>query len=205
MQPSKRWNILPWRLKSLVVWERSLLTCSNKSPFQSFQYVQVRYLGEIRGENKGSKLVINMVTPEKKKLVYLHCSSIFKGEKSQIRKLKKITQLLNKHKTSIKILTNEFPLGTIATVAKSLLEQRIFELQPRARLHFPELFEPSKTQEAQREASEAEVARIEAAAVQETAVTSDEEWKTRDGQQSLKVAQLEATKQDAHDPAAEQW
>lgn len=110
------------------------------------------------------------------RLVYLHCSPIFKGANAQIRKQKKVTQVLCQHKQSIKILTNEFPLEAIATVAKGLLDEQIFESLPRAQLHFPELFQPSETQEAERESSEAEVARIEAEAVQETVVTSDEEW-----------------------------
>ncbi len=110
------------------------------------------------------------------RLVYLHCSSIFNGANAQIRRLKKVTQILSEHRNSIKVLTNEFPLNAIAAVAKGLLDEQIFALEARARLQFPELFQPSETQEAEREASEAEVARIEADVVQETVVTSDEEW-----------------------------
>ena len=110
------------------------------------------------------------------RLVYLHCSSVFKGDRAQIRKPKKVSEALSKHRQSIKTLTNEFPLDAIATVAKTLLDEKIFESEARAKLHFPELFQPSETQEAEREASEAEVARIEAEVVHETIVTSDEEW-----------------------------
>lgn len=118
-----------------------------------------------------------MVTrlPEQR-LVYLHCSSIFTGANAQIRRLKKITQILSQHRKSIKILTNEFPLDAIAAVAKRLLDEQIFEARARAQLRFPELFQPSETQEAERDASEAEVARTEAETVQKTVVTSDEEW-----------------------------
>lgn len=110
------------------------------------------------------------------RLVYLHCSSIFKEANAQIRRLKKVTQVLSERRQSIQILTNEFTLDAIAAVAKQLLDDRIFESLPRAELRFPELFQRSETQEAEREASEAEVARIEAGAAQETVVTSDEEW-----------------------------
>ena len=109
------------------------------------------------------------------RLVYLHCSSIFSGANAQIRRPKKISQLLEKHKASIKILTNEFTLPTIALVAKELLEERVFESLPRAKLRYPELFQPSGTQEAERAASEAEVIRIEAEAVQDIVLTSDDE------------------------------
>ena len=107
------------------------------------------------------------------RLVYLHCSSIFSGANAQVRKAKKISQLLQKHKKSIKILTGEFDIQAIAAVAKGLLENHIFESLPQARLRYPELFQPSETQEAERAASEAEVLRIEAEAAQDVVLISD--------------------------------
>ncbi|KAL8990380.1 MAG: hypothetical protein Q9177_000955 [Variospora cf. flavescens] len=110
-----------------------------------------------------------------RRLVYLHCSSIFSGANAQVRKAKKITQLLQKHKGAIKILTKEFSLAAVAAVAKELLEEGIFESLPRAKLRYPELFQPSETQEAERAASEVEVIRIEAEAIQDVVLTSDNE------------------------------
>ncbi|KAI4288295.1 MAG: hypothetical protein L6R35_002444 [Caloplaca aegaea] len=110
-----------------------------------------------------------------RRLVYLHCSSIFSGANAQVRKAKKITQLLQKHKGAIKILTKEFSLPAVAAVAKELLEDGIFESLPRAKLRYPELFQPSETQEAERAASEVEVIRIEAEAIQDVVLTSDNE------------------------------
>ena len=109
------------------------------------------------------------------RLVYLHCSSIFSGANAQVRKAKKVSQLLEKYKASIKILTKEFTLLAIAAVAKELLEEQIFESLPRARLRYPELFQPSETREAERAASEAEVLRIEAEAAQDIMLTSNDE------------------------------
>lgn len=61
------------------------------------------------------------------------------------------------------------------SVAKELLEEQIFESLPRAKLRFPELFQPSETQEAERAASEAEVVKIEAEAAQDIVLTSDDD------------------------------
>jgi hypothetical protein len=140
------------------------------------------------------------------RLVYLHCSSIFKGANAQIRRQKKILQVLEQQKSSIKTLTKEFKVGAIAVVAKVLLDQEIFESKSRAKLHFPELFQPSETQEVEREASEAEVARIEAEAVQETVVTSDEEWdeevlaiRTNHDQNPLPSAEVRTVDKGAQD------
>ena len=109
------------------------------------------------------------------RLVYLHCASIFSGANGQVRRVKKISQLLEKHKTSIKILTKEFTLPAIAKIAKELLDEEIFESLPRAKLRYPELFQLTETQEAERAASEAEVVRIEAEAAQDIVLTSDDE------------------------------
>ena len=109
------------------------------------------------------------------RLVYLHCSSIFSGANAQVRRVKKVSQLVEKHKASIKILTKEFSLPAIAAVAKELLDEQIFESLHRAKLRYPELFQPSETQEAERAASEAEVLRIEAEAAQDMVLASDDE------------------------------
>ena len=109
------------------------------------------------------------------RLVYLHCSSIFSGPNAHIRRHKKISQLLQKHQSSIKILTKEFSLPAIAAVAKELLDEQVFESLPRARLRYPELFHQSETQEAERAASEAEIIRVEAEAAQNIVLTSDDE------------------------------
>ncbi|KAL9614420.1 MAG: hypothetical protein Q9167_001091 [Letrouitia subvulpina] len=124
------------------------------------------------------------------RLVYLHCSSIFNGANAQVRRVKKISQLLEKHKASIKILTNEFTLPAIAGIAKDLLEQKIFESLPRAKLRYPELFQPSETQEAERAASEAEVVRVEAEAAHDIVLTSDDE--EGDDRLDSKTSQLRA-------------
>lgn len=132
------------------------------------------------------------------RLVYLHCSSIFSGANAQVRRVKKISQLLEKHKASIKILTKEFTLPAVAAIAKELLEEQIFESLPRAKLRYPELFQPSETQEAERAASEAEVIRIEAEAAQDIVLTSDDEGgdECPDFEQGEQQAEPEGTLED---------
>ena len=115
------------------------------------------------------------------RLIYLHCSSIFKGANAQVRQAKKVSKLLEKHKASIKVLTKEFTLEAIVTVAKELLEERIFESLPRAKLRYPELFQASETQEAERAASEAEVLRIEAEAAPQIVLISEDGQGCEDG------------------------
>ena len=109
------------------------------------------------------------------KLVYIHCRSIFSDINSQVRKEKAVTKLLESQKASIKVLTKEFNLETIAVVAKGLLEQRIFESIPRAKLKFPELFRIAEKKEAERAASEKKALRAQSKAAHEIVSTSDDE------------------------------
>lgn len=108
-------------------------------------------------------------------LVYLHCSSIFSGLNALVRKPKKVSQILSQHRSSTQILTKTFGLTEIAAVAKGLLDDGIFESQSRARLRFPELFQPSQAQEALRHLSQPEAATVEAEAVTESILTKNEE------------------------------
>ncbi|MCJ1257356.1 hypothetical protein MMC24_005181 [Lignoscripta atroalba] len=110
-----------------------------------------------------------------KRLVYLHCRSIFTGANAQLRNLKPVRKLLQDRKKSIKALTYEYPLEAICDVAKDLLKEGIFGDERRARLQFPELFEPSEARITAREASEAEAARSEAEAIEESVALSEED------------------------------
>lgn len=129
--------------------------------------------------------------------VYLHCRSIFSKDKSLIRKEKVVTKLLESQRASIKILTKEFNLAAIAAVAKHLLEQRVFESLPCAKLRFPELFQPSETQEAERAASEKEALRAESEAAHEIVLTSDDEaYAEQDHGKKQSGAKIEGNKKE---------
>lgn len=70
-------------------------------------------------------------------------------------------------------LTSEFSLDTFCIIAKELLEDDVFASETQARLHFPELFETSKRQLAERQLSEGLAARSEAEAMEEIMALSD--------------------------------
>lgn len=101
------------------------------------------------------------------RLVYLALKDSFKGADAQIRKAKKVRDLVQKaqHNVDVRDLIREHNLENVCIVAKALLEQQIFESTLRAKVRFPEVFEISPAQSAERSASEAEAARLEADAV----------------------------------------
>ncbi|PKX88600.1 uncharacterized protein P174DRAFT_72341 [Aspergillus novofumigatus IBT 16806] len=101
------------------------------------------------------------------RIVYLACQHIFRGSNSQIRKRKPVMTLLQQNKPALTDILREHSTERTCKVAKRLLEDQVFYSTLRAKIRFPELFDVSPAQSAEREASEAEAARDEAKAVRE--------------------------------------
>ncbi|ETN45756.1 uncharacterized protein HMPREF1541_09589 [Cyphellophora europaea CBS 101466] len=101
-------------------------------------------------------------TPDERS-VYLAFKNVFKGPEAQIRTSKKIRKLVQNHQneTDIRDLITEYNHDNVCNSIKSLLEQQIFESTLKAKLKFPEVFDVSPTQSADRAASEAEAAQAE--------------------------------------------
>ena len=87
-----------------------------------------------------------MRIPEER-LVYLHCSSIFTGKNAEVRQLKKVTQILLKHKASIRGFIDEYGLENVSAVAKKLLKEGVFESLDEAQHRFPDLSQRSEVGE----------------------------------------------------------
>ena len=105
------------------------------------------------------------------RLVYLALTNVFKGADAQVRNLKKIRERIqkNQHYGGVQDLINEHNLDSVSSTAKVLLEQNIFESTLKAKIRFPEVFEVSPAQSAERAASEAEAAKTEAHAIRDAA------------------------------------
>lgn len=100
------------------------------------------------------------------RLVYLACQHIFRGSNSQVRKLKAVKGLIEQNKIALADILREYNVERTSNVAKKLLGNQVFDSTLKAKIRFPELFDVSPTQSAEREASEAEAARDEANTVQ---------------------------------------
>ena len=105
------------------------------------------------------------------RVIYLALKDIFRGPDAQLRKSKKVRELIQKHQhcADIRDLIEEHSFDNVYSVTKVLLEQQVFESTLRAKLRFPEVFEVSPAQSAEREASEAEAAKTEADAIRDAA------------------------------------
>lgn len=109
--------------------------------------------------------------PPDERLVYLALKNIFKGPDARLRRHGKIRELIQKtqHNLDVRDLIHEHNLENVCNVAKALLEKQIFESTLKAKIRFPEVFEISPAQSAERSASEAEAAKSEADAVRTAA------------------------------------
>ena len=105
------------------------------------------------------------------RLVYLALKNVFRGADAQLRRPKKIRELIQKRQNNIEIrdLVEAHNMDNVCNVAKALLEQQIFESTLKAKIRFPEVFEVSPAQSAERSASEEEAARTEADAIKAVA------------------------------------
>ena len=107
-----------------------------------------------------------------------------------MRTTKAIRNLIGKNEDHLKDLLREHALDDVCSVVKPLLEQRIFESTLRAKIRFPEVFEVSPGQSAERAASEAEAARSEANKISAAAGSSAEPMHFVDKKASLSTLPL---------------
>lgn len=105
------------------------------------------------------------------RLVYLALRGVFLGPDAHLRNQKKVRDRIQKYKNmaEIKALLQQHSEESICSVAKLLLERQVFESNLKAKLCFPEVFDVSPAQSAEREASIAEATKSEADAIRNVA------------------------------------
>jgi hypothetical protein len=105
--------------------------------------------------------------------VFLAYRTVFTGPHAQIRKSKKIREVIEQHKGSFEPLIKDFGLNKVADIVKTLLDQQIFESELKAKIAFPELFQTSAARDIQRNTSENDAARSVAEALEELTSASE--------------------------------
>lgn len=116
------------------------------------------------------------------RVIYVAFNGIFQGPDSQIRKLPSIKRLVRKHKQQPQVaqLLKEYSAPVIYEKLQRMLVGQIFESTVKAKMEFPELFEVSPAQSADRSISEAEAAAGHAKAVEEAIASTEPYGKTYD-------------------------
>ncbi|KAJ4384782.1 hypothetical protein N0V86_000385 [Didymella sp. IMI 355093] len=111
--------------------------------------------------------------PPDERTVYLAFKNVFKGTDAKTRTDKTIKKKIQKYEgcsEEIRALVQEYNLDNVRKSIKTLLEGDIFGLTLKAKMRFPELFDVSSAQSAERAASEAEAAKTEADAMGDVTV-----------------------------------
>lgn len=118
--------------------------------------------------------MVNDFPSPDERVIYLAFKNVFKGQNAAVRNAKPVRKLIQKHQNQhdIKPLVREHNLDALCSLTQNLLAQEIFSSVLKAKLRFPELFNPSPTQSAEKEASEAEAARNEADAIEQVVQSS---------------------------------
>ncbi|CZT06979.1 uncharacterized protein RAG0_12548 [Rhynchosporium agropyri] len=121
--------------------------------------------------------------------VYLALKNVFKGPDAELRTLKKIRKRIQKHldnkDAEVCALVAEHNIENVCNAAKALLQDDIFASTLRAKIRFPEVFDVSPAQSAERVVSEAKAARSDSDAIRDAAEGHQETWTT------LEVNELE--------------
>ena len=112
---------------------------------------------------------------EREQRIFLAYRTIFEGQTAQIRRLKKIEDVVDtQQRPSSRNLLQNLGKKKVVGILKTLLERRVFESELQAKLAFPNLFQTTVAQDAQHNASEVDAARSEAEALEEvTSVSAD--------------------------------
>jgi len=127
--------------------------------------------------------------PADKRRVYLACRAIFAGNDAQLRKQKKIRELVGRHRSLLGPLLSDFGADKVHEILRVLLEGQIFQSELKAKVEFPELFVSSPVRDEQRAASENDAARSAAEALEEIESLEgrDEEVDIEEGRQPERI------------------
>ncbi|KAI0805229.1 hypothetical protein GGR55DRAFT_285014 [Xylaria sp. FL0064] len=105
--------------------------------------------------------------PPDERVVYLALKNVFKGLDAEVRRLAAVRKLITRQQTDTDVshLIKAHNIDIVCNIARTLLADGIFESTLKAKIRFPEVFDVSPAQSAEREASEAEAAINDANAI----------------------------------------
>lgn len=112
-----------------------------------------------------------------KRRVFLAYRTVFVGPHAQLRKPKKVREVIEARQSAFGPLINDFGLEKIIEIVKILLNGGIFQSELKAKIAFPELFRTTPSRDVQHAESENEVARSEAEALEDLHSVDDVEDK----------------------------
>lgn len=113
----------------------------------------------------------NKDPPPDERVVYLALKNVFKGPDAVVRQPRAILKLIRGSQSQgcVESLVREHNIDKVCNVARTLLTEEVFGSTLKAKIRFPEVFDVSPAQSAEREASEEDAARDEASTIKNVA------------------------------------
>lgn len=108
-----------------------------------------------------------------KRCVYLAYRTVFAGPNAQLRKHKKVREVIEAHQNAFRPLINDFGLEKIIEIVIILLNGRIFQSELEAKIAFPELFRTTPSRDVQRAETENDAVQSEAEALEDLLSAND--------------------------------
>ena len=110
----------------------------------------------------------NKNPPPDARVVYLALKNVFTDNMAKVRQPRIISKAIKNHEAQDPVtdLLREHNFEAICNSARDLLQHGVFASTLKAKIRFPELFDLSPAQSAEKDASEAEAAQHEAEAVE---------------------------------------
>jgi hypothetical protein len=112
-----------------------------------------------------------------KRRVYLAYRTVFAGPNAQLRRSRKVREVIQLNQNSFRPLINDFGLEKIIEIVKILLNGQIFQSELKAKIAFPELFRTTPSRDVQRAESENDAVRSEAEALEDLLSADEAEEK----------------------------
>ncbi len=105
--------------------------------------------------------------PERRRRIFLAARTVFVGDTARVRDRTTIKTVISRHPATFQSLKQSFGEDSVVDLILSFLEKGIFESELKAKLAFPQLYQPTPARNLQHDVSEQEAARSEAEALDE--------------------------------------
>lgn len=120
-----------------------------------------------------------MTNQEDRLRVYLACRPIFSGKNAKLQNGKQVNKLVRKNKGRLEPLIKAMTEERLFAIVQSLHDKNVFKSEVAAKVEFPDLFQPSPSEQAPRQGPEHEAVKPVAKALDETA---SEGWDTEEAE-----------------------
>jgi hypothetical protein len=136
-----------------------------------------------------------------KRRVYLAYRTVFAGPNAQLRKPKKVREVIEARQNAFSPLIKDFGLEKVIEIVIILLNGQVFQSELKAKIAFPELFRTTPSRDEQHAASENDAVRSEAEALEDL-LSAEEVEEKGDNRRDEERGEDKTESKPSHNPCA---